>query len=230
MIFDQNLSNSILTYVSEKTKDAEFIVFLIISIFSLVIKKFITDSIAQSEKIFINTQKENLKKLNKIYFALVQLSLKPNSKFRSKKLYKLLLNNFYTMNTKEDTKLLESIYDNCEKNKDLNEKMILEYTRKIQIKIKEINNIIDKNNSTYSEFQSNPIVFYIKKILLVIYIVFSMLVFLYVLQCLFTNFKICWKIILTVFSIPIVFYILNFCKNCKFYKKIKNSIEKFIFK
>lgn len=230
MIFDQNLSNSILTYVSEKTKDAEFIVFLIISIFSLVIKKFITDSIAQSEKIFINTQKENLKKLNKIYFALVQLSLKPNSKFRSKKLYKLLLNNFYTMNTKEDTKLLESIYDNCEKNKDLNEKMILEYTRKIQIKIKEINNIIDKNNSTYSEFQSNPIMFYIKKILLVIYIVFSMLVFLYVLQCLFTNFKICWKIILTVFSIPIVFYILNFCKNCKFYKKIKNSIEKFIFK
>ncbi|SUW85491.1 hypothetical protein [Campylobacter hominis] len=225
-----NLSNEILTFIDGKMNDIEFIVFLIISIFSLVIKKFITDSIAQSEKIFINTQKENLKKLNKIYFALVQLSLKPNSKFRSKKLYKLLLNNFYTMNTKEDTKLLESIYDNCEKNKDLNEKMILEYTRKIQIKIKEINNIIDKNNSTYSEFQSNPIVFYIKKILLVIYIVFSMLVFLYVLQCLFTNFKICWKIILTVFSIPIVFYILNFCKNCKFYKKIKNSIEKFIFK
>ena len=225
-----NLSNEILTFIDGKMNDIEFIVFLIISIFSLVIKKFITDSIAQSEKIFINTQKENLKKLNKIYFALVQLSLKPNSKFRSKKLYKLLLNNFYTMNTKEDTKLLESIYDNCEKNKDLNEKIILEYTRKIQIKIKEINNIIDKNNSTYSEFQSNPIVFYIKKILLVIYIVFSMLVFLYVLQCLFTNFKICWKIILTVFSIPIVFYILNFCKNCKFYKKIKNSIEKFIFK
>lgn len=225
-----NLSNEILTFIDGKMNDIEFIVFLIISIFSLVIKKFITDSIAQSEKIFINTQKENLKKLNKIYFALVQLSLKPNSKFRSKKLYKLLLNNFYTMNTKEDTKLLESIYDNCEKNKDLNEKMILEYTRKIQIKIKEINNIIDKNNSTYSEFQSNPIVFYIKKILLVIYIVFSMLVFLYVLQCLFTNFKICWKIILTVFSIPIVFYVLNFCKNCKFYKKIKNSIEKFIFK
>lgn len=225
-----NLSNEILTFIDGKMNDIEFIVFLIISIFSLVIKKFITDSIAKSEKIFINTQKENLKKLNKIYFALVQLSLKPNSKFRSKKLYKLLLNNFYTMNTKEDTKLLESIYDNCEKNKDLNEKMILEYTRKIQIKIKEINNIIDKNNSTYSEFQSNPIVFYIKKILLVIYIVFSMLVFLYVLQCLFTNFKICWKIILTVFSIPIVFYILNFCKNCKFYKKIKNSIEKFIFK
>lgn len=225
-----NLSNEILTFIDGKMNDIEFIVFLIISIFSLVIKKFITDSIAQSEKIFINTQKENLKKLNKIYFALVQLSLKPNSKFRSKKLYKLLLNNFYTMNTKEDTKLLESIYDNCEKNKDLNEKMILEYTRKIQIKIKEINNIIDKNNSTYSEFQSNPIVFYIKKILLVICIVFSMLVFLYVLQCLFTNFKICWKIILTVFSIPIVFYILNFCKNCKFYKKIKNSIEKFIFK
>ena len=225
-----NLSNEILTFIDGKMNDIEFIVFLIISIFSLVIKKFITDSIAQSEKIFINTQKENLKKLNKIYFALVQLSLKPNSKFRSKKLYKLLLNNFYTMNTKEDTKLLESIYDNCEKNKDLNEKMILEYTRKIQIKIKEINNIIDKNNSTYSEFQSNPIVFYIKKILLVICIVFSMLVFLYVLQYLFTNFKICWKIILTVFSIPIVFYILNFCKNCKFYKKIKNSIEKFIFK
>ncbi|MCI6641651.1 MULTISPECIES: hypothetical protein [Campylobacter] len=225
-----NLSNEILTFIDGKMNDIEFIVFLIISIFSLVIKKFITDSIAQSEKIFINTQKENLKKLNKIYFALVQLSLKPNSKFRSKKLYKLLLNNFYTMNTKEDTKLLESIYDNCEKNKDLNEKMILEYTRKIQIKIKEINNIIDKNNSTYSEFQSNPIMFYIKKILLVICIVFSMLVFLYVLQCLFTNFKICWKIILTVFSIPIVFYILNFCKNCKFYKKIKNSIEKFIFK
>lgn len=225
-----NLSNEILTFIDGKMNDIEFIVFLIISIFSLVIKKFITDSIAQSEKIFINTQKENLKKLNKIYFALVQLSLKPNSKFRSKKLYKLLLNNFYTMNTKEDTKLLESIYDNCEKNKDLNEKMILEYTRKIQIKIKEINNIIDKNNSTYSEFQSNPIMFYIKKILLVICIVFSMLVFLYFLQCLFTNFKICWKIILTVFSIPIVFYILNFCKNCKFYKKIKNSIEKFIFK
>lgn len=196
-----NLSNEILTFIDGKMNDIEFIVFLIISIFSLVIKKFITDSIAQSEKIFINTQKENLKKLNKIYFALVQLSLKPNSKFRSKKLYKLLLNNFYTMNTKEDTKLLESIYDNCEKNKDLNEKMILEYTRKIQIKIKEINNIIDKNNSTYSEFQSNPIMFYIKKILLVICIVFSMLVFLYVLQCLFTNFKICWKIILTVFSI-----------------------------
>ncbi len=196
-----NLSNEILTFIDGKMNDIEFIVFLIISIFSLVIKKFITDSIAQSEKIFINTQKENLKKLNKIYFALVQLSLKPNSKFRSKKLYKLLLNNFYTMNTKEDTKLLESIYDNCEKNKDLNEKMILEYTRKIQIKIKEINNIIDKNNSTYSEFQSNPIMFYIKKILLVICIVFSMLVFLYVLQYLFTNFKICWKIILTVFSI-----------------------------
>lgn len=225
-----NLSNEILTFIDGKMNDIEFIVFLIISIFSLVIKKFITDSIAQSEKIFINTQKENLKKLNKIYFALVQLSLKPNSKFRSKKLYKLLLNNFYTMNTKEDTKLLESIYDNCEKNKDLNEKMILEYTRKIQIKIKEINNIIDKNNSTYSEFQSKPIIFYVKKIVSAIYIVFYILVILYALQYLFTNFKICWKIILTVFSIPIVFYILNFCKNCKFYKKIKNSIEKFIFK
>ncbi|MCZ6160628.1 hypothetical protein [Campylobacter ureolyticus] len=168
--------------------DIEFIVFLIISIFSLVIKKFITDSIAQSEKIFINTQKENLKKLNKIYFALVQLSLKPNSKFRSKKLYKLLLNNFYTMNTKEDTKLLESIYDNCEKNKDLNEKMILEYTRKIQIKIKEINNIIDKNNSTYSEFQSNPIIFYFKKMLLAIFIVFLILIILYIFKYLFVNF------------------------------------------
>ncbi|WP_143296736.1 hypothetical protein [Campylobacter ureolyticus] len=168
--------------------DIEFIVFLIISIFSLVIKKFITDSIAQSEKIFINTQKENLKKLNKIYFALVQLSLKPNSKFRSKKLYKLLLNNFYTMNTKEDTKLLESIYDNCEKNKDLNEKMILEYTRKIQIKIKEINNIIDKNNSTYSKFQSNPIIFYFKKMLLAIFIVFLILIILYIFKYLFVNF------------------------------------------
>lgn len=183
-----NLSNEILTFIDGKMNDIEFIVFLIISIFSLVIKKFITDSIAQSEKIFINTQKENLKKLNKIYFALVQLSLKPNSKFRSKKLYKLLLNNFYTMNTKEDTKLLESIYDNCEKNKDLNEKMILEYTRKIQIKIKEINNIIDKNNSTYSEFQSNPIIFYFKKMLLAIFIVFLILIILYIFKYLFVNF------------------------------------------
>lgn len=183
-----NLSNEILTFIDGKMNDIEFIVFLIISIFSLVIKKFITDSIAQSEKIFINTQKENLKKLNKIYFALVQLSLKPNSKFRSKKLYKLLLNDFYTMNTKEDTKLLESIYDNCEKNKDLNEKMILEYTRKIQIKIKEINNIIDKNNSTYSEFQSNPIIFYFKKMLLAIFIVFLILIILYIFKYLFVNF------------------------------------------
>ncbi|MDU5326079.1 hypothetical protein [Campylobacter ureolyticus] len=183
-----NLSNEILTFIDGKMNDIEFIVFLIISIFSLVIKKFITDSIAQSEKIFINTQKENLKKLNKIYFALVQLSLKPNSKFRSKKLYKLLLNNFYTMNTKEDTKLLESIYDNYEKNKDLNEKMILEYTRKIQIKIKEINNIIDKNNSTYSEFQSNPIIFYFKKMLLAIFIVFLILIILYIFKYLFVNF------------------------------------------
>ncbi|MCZ6172738.1 hypothetical protein [Campylobacter ureolyticus] len=212
--------------------DIEFIVFLIISIFSLVIKKFITDSIAQSEKIFINTQKENLKKLNKIYFALVQLSLKPNSKFRSKKLYKLLLNNFYTMNTKEDTKLLESIYDNCEKNKDLNEKMILEYTRKIQIKIKEINNIIDKNNSTYSEFQSKPIIFYVKKIVSAIYIVFYILVILYALQYLFTNFKTYWEIILIIFFMPPIFYILKFFyKNynacIKFMHKIKDKIKKF---
>lgn len=74
------------------------------------------------------------------------------------------------------------------KNKDLNEKMILEYTRKIQIKIKEINNIIDKNNSTYSEFQSNPIIFYFKKMLLAIFIVFLILIILYIFKYLFVNF------------------------------------------
>lgn len=230
MIFDQNLSNSILTYVSEKTKDAEFIVFLIISIFSLVIKKFIIDPIAQSEKIFTSTQKGELKKLDKIRAALIQLSLEPFSKSKSKALYELLTSNTCIINIKVDSELQKNLYQNYKENKTLNEELILNYTIAVQNKVKKIKSIIDKNNSTYSEFQSNPIVFYIKKILLVIYIVFSMLVFLYVLQCLFTNFKICWKIILTVFSIPIVFYILNFCKNCKFYKKIKNSIEKFIFK
>ena len=45
-----NLSNEILTFIDGKMNDIEFIVFLIISIFSLVIKKFITDSIAQSKK------------------------------------------------------------------------------------------------------------------------------------------------------------------------------------
>ncbi len=124
----------------------------------------------------------------------------------------------------------KNLYQNYTKNKTLNEELILNYTIAVQNEIKEIKNIIIKNNSTYSEFQSKPIRFCIKKSIPTICIIFSILVFLYVLQCLFTNFKICWKIILTVFSIPIVFYILNFCKNCKFYKKIKNSTEKFIFK
>lgn len=124
----------------------------------------------------------------------------------------------------------KNLYQNYTKNKTLNEELILNYTIAVQNEIKEIKNIIIKNNSTYSEFQSKPIRFCIKKSIPTICIIFSILVFLYVLQCLFTNFKICWKIILTVFSIPIVFYILNFCKNYKFYKKIKNSTEKFIFK
>lgn len=124
----------------------------------------------------------------------------------------------------------KNLYQNYTKNKTLNEELILNYTIAVQNEIKEIKNIIIKNNSTYSEFQSKPIRFCIKKSIPTICIIFSILVFLYVLQCLFTNFKICWKIILTVFSISIVFYILNFCKNYKFYKKIKNSTEKFIFK
>lgn len=62
MIFDQNLSNSILTYVSEKTKDAEFIVFLIISIFSLVIKKVYNRPNSPIWKDFYKHSKGRIKK------------------------------------------------------------------------------------------------------------------------------------------------------------------------
>lgn len=114
---DKNLFEEIFILINSKINDIEFIIFLILSIFSLVIKKHITDSIAQSEKIFLNTQKAKLKKLNKIYFSIVQLVLKPNSKSKTKKLYKLLLKNPYTIDSKKDNYLLENFYENYTKTK-----------------------------------------------------------------------------------------------------------------
>ncbi len=178
---DEDLFKNILLLIDTKINDIEFIIFLIIGICSFVIKKFITDSMTQSENIFINTQKENLNNLNKIYFNLVQLSLKPNSKYKSKKLYKVLLKNHSIIESKKDNDLLKNIYENYTTNKPLNEKLIFDYLREIQTKIKEINNIIRKNNSKYIEYNSKPIIFYLKKILfslLLIIIIISILYFL----------------------------------------------------
>ena len=61
------------------------------------------------------------------------------------------------------------------------EKLIFDYLREIQTKIKEINKIIRKNNSKYIEYNSKPIIFYLKKILfslLLIIIIISILYFL----------------------------------------------------
>ena len=177
---DEDLFKNILLLIDTKINDIEFIIFLIIGICSFVIKKFITDSMTQSENIFINTQKENLNNLNKIYFNLVQLSLEPNSKSKSKKLYKLLLKNSFIL-VKKENDLLKNIYENYTTNKPLNEKLIFDYLREIQTKIKEINNIIRKNNSKYIEYNSKPIIFYLKKILfslLLIIIIISILYFL----------------------------------------------------
>ncbi|GKH61343.1 hypothetical protein CE91St25_16790 [Campylobacter ureolyticus] len=185
MIFDQNLLNNILTYVSGKTKDAEL---LIISIFSLVIKKLITDQIAQSEKIFTNTQKEELKKLDKIRAALIQLSLEPFSKSKSKALCELLISNTCIINIKVDSELQKNLYQNYKENKTLNEELILNYTIAVQNKVKKIKSIIDKNNSIYSEFQSNPIIFYFKKTPSTIFIVFLILIILYIFKYLFIKF------------------------------------------
>ncbi len=178
---DEVLFKNILIFINNKINDIEFILFLILSICSLIIKKYITDSIIQSENIFINTQKKDLNNLNKIYFSLVQLSLKPNSKYKSKKLYKVLLKNHCIIESKKDNDLLKNIYENYTTNKPLNEKLIFDYLREIQTKIKEINNIIRKNNSKYIEYNSKPIIFYLKKILfslLLIIIIISILYFL----------------------------------------------------
>ena len=161
---DEVLFKNILIFINNKINDIEFILFLILSICSLIIKKYITDSIIQSENIFINTQKKDLNNLNKIYFSLVQLSLKPNSKYKSKKLYKVLLKNHSIIESKKDNDLLKNIYENCTINKPLNEELIFDYLRQIQTKIKEINNIIKKNNYKYLEYNSKPIKFYSKKI------------------------------------------------------------------
>lgn len=170
MIFDEILKN-ILKYVSN---DVKFIILLIIGIFLLNIKN-IKNLITQSEKFFINTQEGNLKKLNEIRSALIQLSLEPFSKSKSKELHKLLSSNAYIINIKADSELQKNLYQNYTKSKTLNEELILNYTIAVQKKIKEINNIITKNNSTYSEFKSKPIRFCIKKSLPTICIVFVIL-------------------------------------------------------
>lgn len=176
---DEYLFNNILLLIDTKINDIEFIIFLIIGICSFVIKKYITDSITQSENIFINTQKENLNNLNKIYFNLVQLSLKPNSKSKSKKLYKVLLKNHSIIESKKDNDLLKNIYENYTINKPLNEGLIFDYLRQIQTKIKEINNIIKKNNYKYIEYNSKPIRFYSKKIFFSLLFIILTILFLY---------------------------------------------------
>ena len=179
---DEDLFKNILLLIDTKINDIEFIIFLIIGICSFVIKKFITDSMTQSENIFINTQKENLNNLNKIYFNLVQLSLEPNSKSKSKKLYKLLLKNSFILVKKENDDLLKNIYESYTSKKLLNEKLILDYIRNIQTKIKEINQIIETNNLKYLEYNSNPIWFYFKKILLSASLILFTISILYILR------------------------------------------------
>ena len=176
------LFKNILLLIDTKINDIEFIIFLIIGICSFVIKKYITDSITQSENIFINTQKENLNNLNKIYFNLVQLSLEPNSKSKSKKLYKLLLKNSFILVKKENDDLLKNIYESYTSKKLLNEKLILDYIRNIQTKIKDINQIIETNNLKYLEYNSNPIWFYFKKILLSASLILFTISILYILR------------------------------------------------
>lgn len=180
--FDEVLFKNILIFINNKIDDVEFILFLILSICSLIIKKYIMDSIIQSENIFINTQKKDLNNLNKIYFSLVQLSLKPNSKYKSKKLYKVLLKSHCIIENKKDNDLLKNIYENYTTNKPLNEKLIFDYIREIQTKIKEINNIIKKNNSKYLEYNSKPIIFYFKKILFSVSLIIFTLLILYFLR------------------------------------------------
>ncbi|MBE3609211.1 hypothetical protein [Campylobacter californiensis] len=184
---DEDLFKNILLFINDKINDVEFILFLILGICSLIIKKYITDSVAQSENIFINTQKENLDNLNQIYFCLVQLSLKPNSKSNAKKLYKLLLKNSYIVDIKENNDLLKNVYENYSKDKPLNEKLIFDYLRKIQDKIKEINNIINKNNSRYLEQQNNPVKFYLKKASFSLFLIIFILLILYVLRSLYVD-------------------------------------------
>ena len=179
---DEYLFKNILLLIDTKMNDIEFIIFLIIGICSFVIKKYITDSITQSENIFINTQKENLNNLNKIYFNLVQLSLKPNSKSKSKKLYKLLLKNSFILVKKENDDLLKNIYESYTSKKPLNERLILDYIRNIQTKIKEINKIRETNNSKYLEYNSNPTWFYFKKILLSASLILFTISILYILR------------------------------------------------
>ena len=179
---DEDLFKNILLLIDTKINDIEFIIFLIIGICSFVIKKYITDSITQYENIFINTQKENLNNLNKIYFNLVQLSLKPNSKSKSKKLYKLLLKNSFILVKKENDDLLKNIYESYTSKKPLNERLILDYIRNIQTKIKEINKIIETNNSKYLEYNSNPTWFYLKKILLSASLILFTISILYILR------------------------------------------------
>ena len=76
-----------------------------------------------------------------------------------------MLKNHCIIESKKDNDLLKNIYENYTTNKPLNEKLIFDYLREIQTKIKEINNIIRKNNSKYIEYNSKPIIFYLKKII-----------------------------------------------------------------
>ena len=75
-----------------------------------------------------------------------------------------MLKNHCIIESKKDNDLLKNIYENCTINKPLNEELIFDYLRQIQTKIKEINNIIKKNNYKYLEYNSKPIKFYSKKI------------------------------------------------------------------
>lgn len=99
-----------------------------------------------------------------------------------------MTSNTCIINIKVDSELQKNLYQNYKENKTLNEELILNYTIAVQNKVKKIKSIIDKNNSTYSEFQSKPIIFYFKKMLLAIFIVFLILIILYIFKYLFVNF------------------------------------------
>ena len=87
----------------------------------------------------------------------------------------------------ENDDLLKNIYESYTSKKLLNEKLILDYIRNIQTKIKEINQIIETNNSKYLEYNSNPIWFYFKNVSVSILLIACILIILSLLRSLFLN-------------------------------------------
>ena len=176
------INKEFLIFITEKVNNIEFMIFLIISIVSWVIKKNVTDRIEQSKEFFISSYNEDLSRLNEINSMLIFLSLEPENNKKSKKLFKLLVKNIHLIEFEDMNKFLNNIYENYHNGKPINERLYFKFLEKIGEIIKEKNKIIETHKQEYVYSNTHYIKFYSKKITLSLVWILSILALLYIVK------------------------------------------------